>query len=161
LLRPPAMRYALAALMLFSTGCFIEEPPPPRTPSSHEHYSLPPPRAPRVEMSQNDFDSAAARRALHAVEYRDCGQGGAGRIVLVFNPSGNVIRASVADARYTEGVERCVLARFQVVHVPPFLSEEEHAVGFRIFVPQPYEAPPTIDPDQEEREDANPVPTSM
>ena len=113
-------------------------------------------------MSQVDFDSAAAKSALRSVEYRDCGQGGAGRVVLVFDDAGNVIRASVFDARYTDEAEKCVLSRFHIVHVPPFTSEYTHAIGWRIFLPQPYAPKPDTDddPDQDER-DEQPLPTAM
>jgi len=155
------MRFAVAALLLFAGGCFVEEPPRPRRPV--EHYSLPPPKVRRVEMSQVDFHSAAAKHALHSVEYRDCGRGGAGRVVIVFNAAGNVIRSSVVDARYTEEAESCVLARFHVVHVPSFTSETEHAVSFRIWLPQPYEAPPDDGEPytDDQQRDESPVPTSM
>jgi len=69
------------------------------------------------------------------------------------------VRASVLDLRYTEEAETCVLARFHVVHVPAFSAESEHAVGSRIWLPQPYASAP-VTPDQGER-DENPVPISL
>jgi len=144
--------YAIAALSLLGSACAVHlpmgEPAAVREEPRWESTKV---AEPRVEMSQGDFDSAAAKVAMRAVEYRDCGRGGAGRIVLVFGASGNVVRSALLDARYDEAAEKCVLARFHTVHVPPFTAEEEHAVGWRIWLPQPYESPA----------EESPVPTSM
>jgi hypothetical protein len=155
------MRHAIAALAMFGTACFPAQSP--RAPAYSRDgccWVSTKVRKPRVEMSHDgEFDSGATKAAMRAVEYRDCGRGGAGRIVLVFGPSGSVVRSAVVDARYDPDAEKCVLERFHVVHVPPFTAEEEHAVGWRIWLPQPYESP-SDDPEQDGREES-PVPTSM
>lgn len=80
------------------------------------------------------FDSVGTKQALRAVDYKDCGTGGAAKLVLVFGSSGSVLRAGIVEGKLAPETERCVLSRFQAVRVRPFAATE-HAVSWRIWVP--------------------------
>ncbi len=66
------------------------------------------------------FDQLAARRALLAVPYKDCGVGGVGHLMIAFAPNGTVSSATLLDGDFTEETEACVTARFESATMPPF-----------------------------------------
>lgn len=115
-----------------------EEPPPP---------DPPPATGPIVVATPSGaFDKGAAKKALAAVPYKDCGQGGEATVVLVFSSNGKVKQAGFTDATLPPEVGACVLARFQGVEVPPF-AKDAQTVSWRISLPQPVVSPaPTSKP---------------
>ncbi|MBL8718277.1 MAG: hypothetical protein JNL79_20015 [Myxococcales bacterium] len=114
-----------------------DEPPPP---------DPPPATGPIVVATPGAFDKGAAKKALAAVPYKDCGQGGEATVVLVFSSNGKVKQAGFADGALPPEVGACVLARFQGVEVPPFVKDTQ-TVSWRISLPQPIAAPaPTAKP---------------
>ncbi|MBI2390362.1 MAG: hypothetical protein HYV09_12300 [Deltaproteobacteria bacterium] len=120
------------------------------------------PPAPVVVLPHpGEFDRAAAKAALRAVQYKDCGQGGSATVVLVFRSSGVVERAGVVGAHWHEAVSQCVVSRFQLTRVPPFTAER-HAVSWKIHLPLALEVAPEQDQDQEEEpQPAAPEPVGM
>ncbi len=119
--------YAVSAI----ANAAENEPPPPEPP---------PATGPIVVATPGAFDKGAAKKALAAVPYKDCGQGGEATVVLVFSSNGKVKQAGFAETDLPPEAAGCVLARFQGVQVPPF-AKATQAVSWRVSLPQPLAAP--------------------
>jgi serine/threonine protein kinase len=73
-----------------------------------------------VPDERNDFDLAAALKALNGIHYGVCAVSSAGKIAITFGPSGRVRRIDVLRGTYVEQARRCIAARFGAAWVTPF-----------------------------------------
>lgn len=114
-----------------------EEPPPPEPP---------PATGPVVVTTPSGaFDKGAAKSALLAVPYKDCGPGGEASLTIEFSSLGKVRKIGFADpGALTPEVQTCVLSRFANVTVPPFTKKPSQTVSFRVSLP--IVAAPTVEP---------------
>lgn len=105
-----------------------EEPPPPEPP---------PATGPVVVATPTGaFDKGAARSALLAVPYKDCGPGGEASLSIEFSSLGKVHKIGFADpGALAPEVQACVLARFANVTVPPFTKKASQTVSYRVSLP--------------------------
>jgi len=77
------------------------------------------------------FDRAAAKQALAAVPYRDCGTGGDGKVTITFATSGSATSVVVTAGDYDGATRSCIQNRFRGVKVPAF-GGAPMAVGWSI-----------------------------
>jgi len=94
----------------------------------------PSPAAKKPDAKERPFDSESARRVLGSIAYDDCGTGGAGRVQVTFEPTGEASMIEVAEGEYDKAVASCLMTRFKAVKVPPF-EGEAHVVSWRIKLP--------------------------
>lgn len=116
-----------------------EEPPPPEPP---------PPAGPVVVATPHGaFDKGAAKNALLAVAYKDCGGGGEAVLSIEFSGLGKVRKIGFSDpGELAPEVQACVLGRFANVAVPPF-QKASQKVAFRVMLPiAPAPAAPPVAP---------------
>lgn len=96
------------------------------------------------EVPPAPFDSSAAKAAITAVGYLDCGTGGVGKVLVTFGSNGAVARVKVTEGAYADAVRLCIEARYAKLTVPAFSGEAEHSVKFTITLPAA--APPPAPP---------------
>lgn len=77
------------------------------------------------------FDQSAARTALADVPYKDCGGGGVGQVVVVFDTSGSVLSSTVTSGDYDSATKSCISGRFKSPKVSAF-SGTPQAVTWKI-----------------------------
>lgn len=132
--------FGLCAL-LFASPALAQNASPVPT-SMPEEGTPPPPNA-----SGDTFDAAAAKKVLGEVEYKDCGKGGPGKILVTFSTDGTVERVVLAEGSWQPEVAICVTRRFSELKVAPFTGAS-HTVKYAVQLeggPVPattYTAPP-------------------
>ncbi len=99
----------------------VEIPPPP--PDVDE---MPPPTPPKSKPTTAPcagLDKGAVLQTLKAIQYKDCGSGGGGKVAVRFDPKGHVRKAEIAAGTYTPTVKKCLESRFMHAKVPPFCGD--------------------------------------
>lgn len=114
--------------------------------------SMPDESSPPSPAQQDTFDVASAKKELAAVDYKDCGKGGAGKILVTLSTDGTVERVVVAEGSWQPEVAICVTRRFAEIKVAPFTGAS-HTVKYAVALegapaaPTPtYSAPPASPP---------------
>ncbi len=93
------------------------------------------------------FDADAARKVLSGVEYKDCGKGGPGKLLVTFAADGTVERVVLAEGSWQPPVAICVTRRFSEIGVMPFTGSS-HTVKWSVVLeagappPATYASPP-------------------
>lgn len=73
--------------------------------------------------SKPGIDKSAARAALEAVPYKDCGSGGDGKVLVTFGPTGTVKSAVVKSGEYDSATKSCIESRFKKPKIPEYSGE--------------------------------------
>jgi hypothetical protein len=138
--------FGLCAL-LFASPALAQTASPVPT-SMPEDGSPPLPPSTTTKPGDDTFDAAAAKKALGAVDYKDCGKGGPGKILVTFTNDGSVERVVLAEGSWQPEVAICVTRRFADAKVPAFIGAT-HTVKYAVQLeggpPAPaatYAAPP-------------------
>lgn len=135
------------AVLLFAAPTLAQTPSPVPTTMSEDGTTTPP----SAPVAKDDtFDPTVARAALAGVGYKDCGKGGAGKVLITFATDGTVERVVLAEGSYQPPVAVCVTRRFSLIGIAPFTGKS-HTVQWSIALeggpaPAPtgatYSAPP-------------------
>jgi hypothetical protein len=73
----------------------------------------------------DEFDLAAAVKALNGVYYGTCVVPSAGKLAITFAPSGHVKKVAVLKGDYDEATTTCITSRFATAQMPPFRGGEQ------------------------------------
>lgn len=93
------------------------------------------------------FDPDAAKKVLAGVEYKDCGKGGSGKLLITFATDGTVERVVLSEGSWQPPVAICVTRRFSEIGIQPFIGSP-HTVKWSVVLeggPPPaatYSTPP-------------------
>lgn len=132
-------------LLLLARPALAQTASPVPTAMPEEGAVLAPPKT-------DTFDADAARKVLSGVEYKDCGKGGPGKLLVTFAPDGTVERVVVAEGSWQPPVAICVTRRFSEIGVMPFTGSA-HTVKWSVVLegapappPASYSAAPAPPP---------------
>jgi hypothetical protein len=64
-------------------------------------------------------DRSAVSAALKSVVYKDCGNGGVGKVMVTFAGSGDVVRVRLTGP-FDAATSECIIARFRSAKIPPY-----------------------------------------
>ena len=117
---------------LFGSSPVLAQTPGP-VPTSMSEDGAPP--------KTDTFDVAAAKKELSAVDYKDCGKGGPGKILVTFSTDGTIERVVLAEGTWQPEVAVCVTRRFAAISVTPFVGGS-HTVKYAVQLEGGVPAPP-------------------
>jgi hypothetical protein len=93
--------------------------------------TMPEDGAPPSTNKPDTFDADAAKKVLSGVEYKDCGKGGPGKLLVTFSTDGTVERVVLAEGSWQPPVAICVTRRFSEIGVAPFTGSS-HTVKWSV-----------------------------